>query len=242
MTTLSYRVNRMRISPKRLRGFTLIELLVVITIISVLAALLSPAIATARNRGRMASCINNLHQLGLAFQMYANDYDNRVPLSSQDITDPNAGPYPGARWTIHLQWRRYLPGRTQANYWEFPSTVGGTVLLCPSDMASGWVIGNDPPLMQEYGGSYLYNAETIAVAGYIPKSDLSHKILVLDGPPKNAIGFEYAFNQNNFATQMKTASFPTQSRHFGKSNALFMDWHVENIDPSNVTTNNVALN
>lgn len=190
----------------------------------------------------MAGCINNLHQLGLAFQMYANDFDNRVPLSAQDITDPNAGAYPSARWTIHLQWQRYLPGLSQASYWQFPQSAAGTVLLCPSDPSSGWAIGNNPPLMQELGGSYLYNAETIAAAGHIPKSDLSQKILLMDGPPKDVSGMEYAFDQNNFASRMKTASFPTQSRHFGKSNALFMDWHVENVDPANVVTNNVALN
>jgi len=66
---------------RRPRAFTLIEMLVVILIISVLAALLLPALISARERGRTASCQSNLHQLGLAFQIYTNDFDGLLPVS-----------------------------------------------------------------------------------------------------------------------------------------------------------------
>ena len=61
------------------RGFTLIELLVVIAIIAILAALLLPALARAKESGRRAACKSNLHQQGIAFQIYSQDNNNLLP-------------------------------------------------------------------------------------------------------------------------------------------------------------------
>src|SRR6266568_3148106 len=62
-------------------GFTLIELLVVIAIIAILAAILFPVFAQARDRARSASCLSNLKQMGTAWMLYAQDYDEMFPFS-----------------------------------------------------------------------------------------------------------------------------------------------------------------
>ncbi len=81
-------------APGRNRtGFTLIELLVVIAIIAILAAILFPVFAQARERARAITCISNLKQIGLALTMYAQDYDETffVQPFPGCYTDPNTG-------------------------------------------------------------------------------------------------------------------------------------------------------
>jgi len=69
------------VAPLR-KGFTLIELLVVIAIIAILAAILFPVFARAREKARQASCQSNLKQIGLAYNMYSQDYDEMLPRNS----------------------------------------------------------------------------------------------------------------------------------------------------------------
>jgi prepilin-type N-terminal cleavage/methylation domain-containing protein len=81
--------------PRRTRsGFTLIELLVVIAIIAILAAILFPVFARARESARRATCLSNLKQLGTAFQMYAQDFDETYPSGLVlAVPGPAAGSY-----------------------------------------------------------------------------------------------------------------------------------------------------
>jgi len=70
------------------RGFTLIELLVVIAIIAILAAILFPVFARAREKARQTACLNNVKEMGLGMLMYAQDYDEMFPAMSLGPVTP----------------------------------------------------------------------------------------------------------------------------------------------------------
>ncbi len=87
---------RLRPGTDALRAFTLIELLVVIAIIAILAALLIPAVVRSKESGRSAACLSNLHQLGIALQLYVQDNQNHLPVMRDKSTNAvtNALPSP----------------------------------------------------------------------------------------------------------------------------------------------------
>lgn len=68
------------------RGFTLVELLVVIAVIAILAAILFPVFAKAREKARQTNCISNMRQIAQAMHMYMTDHDDRVPVCHDDTT------------------------------------------------------------------------------------------------------------------------------------------------------------
>lgn len=74
---------------RKVKGFTLIELLVVIAIIAILAAILFPVFARAREQARKASCLSNLKQIGLGVMMYVQDYDETYPIGRFESPQPN---------------------------------------------------------------------------------------------------------------------------------------------------------
>src|SRR5207249_1695804 len=91
-------------------AFTLIELLVVIAIIAILAAILFPVFAQARAKARQATCLSNLKQLGTAFMMYAQDYDETYPMCNYQA--------PGT--TNNVTWQYFIDPYVKA---AFPNVV-----------------------------------------------------------------------------------------------------------------------
>ncbi len=87
---------------RKSKGFTLIELLVVIAIIAILAAILFPVFAKAREKARQSSCLSNVKQLSLGVLQYAQDYDETLPylylLAGSAITYPGGGSTAGIMW------------------------------------------------------------------------------------------------------------------------------------------------
>src|ERR1700757_2472208 len=101
--------------PAARRGFTLIELLVVIAIIAILAAMLLPALAKAKDKAKTANCLSNLHQWGIAQVIYGTDNADAIPHDGMGFTGqypdtahpPETGPLAGSRDLN--QWFNLLP-------------------------------------------------------------------------------------------------------------------------------------
>lgn len=210
------------------RAFTLIELLVVIAIIAILAALLLPVLSRSKERAQRASCVNHLHQIGLAMEMYVSDH-NMYP--------PGLGGEPFQAWSGWLA--PYNPVAWTNDAWQ-----------CPTYIAEGGIVAWQPP--SPVGGyfravsGYAYNA--LGMLGKrVPRSqwpglgELNVKVAdnrVMVPSEMYAVGDSRPMrneNQTGFfgAVTMRPwqltspGEIEAKPPHGGGYNLLFTDGHVE---------------
>ena len=115
-------------------AFTLIELLVVIAIIAILAAILFPVFAQAREKARETTCLSNMRQIGTAVRMYVQDYDETFPIFYAYNTQPAAG----------------IDGHLGVEAELLPYTKNTEIFKCPND--AGGPVPSGYPSNVDYGG------------------------------------------------------------------------------------------
>jgi prepilin-type N-terminal cleavage/methylation domain-containing protein/prepilin-type processing-associated H-X9-DG protein len=210
----------LRITPYALRrGFTLIELLVVIAIIAILAAILFPVFAQAREAARKATCQSNLKQIGEAVLMYAQDYDETLPNSGSS----------GGSGDITGSVEPYTKQRYGQGIWKCPSHPGFSA-------TAGWT------------SSYGYNWQYLFASGPdYPHTDWNGfdnagvTLAFLNRPADTLMFVDHAAPTGftNLWTYVLRPMNPgnidgfgrPNFRHQGQANVLFCDGHVKTMQP-----------
>ena len=199
--------------PAKKGAFTLIELLVVIAIIAILAAILFPVFARARENARRSSCQSNLKQIGLGILQYAQDYDEKLP------SRVNFG-------TQQQNWREVIqPYIKSTQLFSCPSNTGNTETTYPrydlngpkrSYSCNGTVtnIGGTPPM------------ENDGISASLAELGSSAQIVVVaESDPV------WAFPEVNLAGTVAEAQRDSFKGHLGTVNFLFADGHVKAMKP-----------
>ena len=216
----------MQYHPARRRAFTLIEILVVIAIIALLAGLLFPVFARAREEGRKTSCASNMKQLGIAFQQYTQDSRGKYPLAGQfGNWLPGSGTWvAGDTANPIADLTTQEPNGNKANIEAgalFPYVKSTAVYICPSNKD-----GEAKSL------SYSMNCAVAALSSSRIRSPGDIVLLVDEEKANDAYFFAVSDGPANLAGST-AAGNPTNSsdaltkKHNGGGNLLFADGHVK---------------
>jgi prepilin-type N-terminal cleavage/methylation domain-containing protein/prepilin-type processing-associated H-X9-DG protein len=195
------------------RGFTLIELLVVIAIIAILAAILFPVFAQAREKARQTSCSSNLKQLGTAMMMYVQDYDESYP---------KVWYAPEGHWANVI-----LPYLGQGKQiWT------GGIMLCPSAAYRGWAYAMSTQLDGKSQAVVTRPADVVAFAEAVQVKDWKSTAAHLEtnkdcwgGENGNGVGPKIK-DDDNVTPPSGCYSMP-RYRHSDGVNLTFGDGHVK---------------
>ena len=246
MKSLSF--NRLR--PSRDSGFTLIELLVVIAIIAILAAILFPVFARARENARRSSCTSNLKQIGLGMLQYSQDYDELMVRTSYGV-GLGDGRSDGTAGNFKYKWMDAIQ----------PYIKSTQVFVCPSDSSTygGRYVPSVPgaPANNAAFGSYAINCGGDGRTGAsVNDRDVSLASLgspattvwTADSEAYQTIDPAYRFVGNTFtfdeaARPRRLQAFNGQSaalveRHLETVNVLFTDGHVKSLKMNILAQNN----